>query len=187
MTTVFLVACSHIAVKSAPAKKETATRSEMALEADKIFWQIFHNGEYEKIPSTLELVKAAYLDNPNDSITSAHVGWLHIWRLAERARSNKVQASITDDLTMARKYFQEAVNMNPSDARFLGFLASLTLAEGNIHKDEKSIREGYYMLLDSIDKWPEFNLFTAGFVMSKQPANCKRVALPSIPALPAAV
>ena len=75
---------------------------------------------------------------------------------------------------MARKYFAEAVTLDPSDARYLGFLAASILAEGAIHKDEKLTRKGYFMLRDSIQAWPEFNLFTAGYVMSQQPADSPR-------------
>jgi hypothetical protein len=85
-----------------------------------------------------------------------------------------VPATITDDATLARKYFEEAVALNPGDARYLGFLASATLAEGNIHHDERLTRRGYFMLLDAIRAWPEFNLFTAGYVMSGQPADSER-------------
>jgi hypothetical protein len=63
---------------------------------------------------------------------------------------------------------------DPSEARYLGFLAGNTLAEGNLHQDEKVTREGYFMLLDSIKAWPEFNLFTGGYVMSRLPADSPR-------------
>lgn len=167
----FLTACTYIAVESAPKKQEVGARSNAALNADKLFWQTLHNGEYENISDILESMTAAYLDNPNDSITTAHVGWLHIWRLAERTRLKAIPATITDDATLARKYFQEATILNPSDARFLGFLASSMVAEGTIHKDEKLIRNGYYTLRDAINEWPEFNLFTAGYMMSPRPVD----------------
>jgi hypothetical protein len=41
---------------------------------------------------------------------------------------------------LARRYFQEAVTLGPSDARTLGFLAGHTLAEGTLHKDERLTR-----------------------------------------------
>ena len=170
-TITFLPACAYIAVKSAPTKQEVTTRSNAALKADTLFWQILHNGEYEKISNVLEVMTAAYLDTPNDLTTTAHIGWLHIWRLAERTRLREIPSLITDDAVLARKYFQEAVMLNPSDARFLGFLASSMVAEGTIHKDEKLIREGYYLLHDAINEWPEFNFFTAGYVMSSRPAH----------------
>jgi hypothetical protein len=84
---------------------------------------------------------------------------------------DSVPVTITDDTMLARRYFQEAVKLDPSDARYLGFLAGHTIAEGNLHKDEKLTREGYFMLLDSIKAWPEFNLFTGGYVMSRLPAD----------------
>jgi hypothetical protein len=94
--------------------------------------------------------------------------------MSERARLNSIPAASTDDAVMVRKYFTEAVTLDPSDARYLGFLAASILAEGGIHKDEKLTHEGYFMLRDSIQAWPEFNLFTAGYVMSQQPADSPR-------------
>jgi hypothetical protein len=114
---------------------------------------------------------AAYLQTPTDAVTAAHIAWLHNWRNAERSRMASVPATITDDSAVARRYFQEAVRLNPSDARTKGFLAGHTLIEGNLHKDEKLTREGYYMMLDAIEAWPEFNLFTAGYVFSRLPGD----------------
>jgi len=64
--------------------------------------------------------------------------------------------------------------VNPDDARYLGFLASATLSEGNIHHNEAETRRGYYLMLDAIKAYPEFNLFTAGYTMSGQPADSDR-------------
>lgn len=169
-----LAGCDYVAVESSPRKQATTSRNDAALKADALFWDTFHNGEYGKIANALEVLTAAYLKNPTDAVTAAHVGWLHIWRVSERARLDSVPATITDDTVMARKYFQEAVALNPADARYLGFLAASTLAEGTIHKDEKLLRQGYFLLRDSILAWPEFNLFTAGYVMSRQPADSPR-------------
>ena len=77
--------------------------------------------------------------------------------------------SITDDTMLARKYFAEAVALDPSEARYQGFLATTMLAEASIHATRSSRRRGYYALLDAVDAWPEFNLFTAGYVLSNQP------------------
>jgi len=107
-------------------------------------------------------------------VSAAHVGWLHIWRLSERARLSSIPATLTDDAMLSRRYFQEAVALDPTDARYLGFLAGATLAEGNIHQDERLTRRGYFMMQDAIKAWPEFNLFTAGYVMSTQPVESER-------------
>ena len=164
----------RIAVALAPAKKAASTRSPAALKADELFWRTFHSGAYDEIPRVLEVLTAAYLETPNDAVTAAHIAWFHNWRMAERARVSAVPATITDDVMLARRYFDEAVRLNPSDARYLGFLAGHTVIEGTLHKDEALLRRGYYMLLDAIEAWPEFNLFTAGFVMSRLPADSPR-------------
>jgi hypothetical protein len=161
----------RIAVMVAPRKQAAKTRSEAAMKADEIFWQTLHNGEYEKIQSALDVLTAAYVQTPNDSVTAAHIAWLHNWRISERNRLSSIPATITDDMVLSRRYFQEAVKLDPSEARYLGFLAGNTLAEGNVHQDEKLTREGYFMLLDAIKAWPEFNLFTGGYIMSRLPAD----------------
>jgi hypothetical protein len=164
----------RIAVITAPKKEAAASRSEAATQADELFWSTFHNGEYDKIQSTLYVLTAAYLRTPNDAKTAAHIAWLHNWRVAERARMDSVPATITDDTLVARRYFAEAASLDPSDARVLGFLAGHTLAEGALHHDERLTREGYFMMLDAIEAWPEFNLFTGGYVMSRLPADSPR-------------
>ena len=72
---------------------------------------------------------------------------------------------------IAHKYFSEASRLSPSDSRFKGFLASTELAEGTVHGDEKLVRRGYFDLMDAKDAWPEFNLFTAGYGLSRLPAT----------------
>jgi hypothetical protein len=163
-----------IAVWLAPEKEAAVTRSTAAVKADELFWRTFHGGAYDEIPHALNVLTAAYLETPNDAITAAHIAWLHNWRIAERARMPTVTATITDDTFLARRYFEEAARLNPSDARVFGFLAGHTVAEGTLHKDERLVRRGYFMLLDAIERWPEFNLFTAGYVMSRLPADSPR-------------
>lgn len=174
VATLLLAGCSTLAISTAPAKPASTQRSELAKQADALFWQVLHGGRYQDIGRALEVHTAAYLQDPGDALTAAHTGWLHIWRLAESSRLAQVPATITDDAVLARKYFEEAVRLQPGEARFQGFLGSALLAEGAIHKDEKLTRQGYYTLLDSIDAWPEFNLFTAGYSLSRLPAESAR-------------
>jgi hypothetical protein len=163
-----------VAVLAAPTKKPATVRSAAAVAADSLFWRTFHGGNYDGIPTALNALTAVYLATPTDAVTAAHIGWLHNWRIAESAREEVLSASITDETTLARKYFQEAVRLNPADARYLGFLSGQMLAEGTIHKDERLTRQGYYRLRDAIKAWPEFNLFTGGYIMSRQPADSPR-------------
>jgi hypothetical protein len=117
----------------------------------------------------LNALTAAYLANPRDALTAAHIGFSHVWRVSERARLPAQPATITDELVLARKYFSDAVRMEPHDERFRGFLATAELSEGSIHGDEKLTRRGYFDLMKAKDAWPEFNLFTAGYTMSGLP------------------
>ncbi len=173
-TAALLAGCGAVAVQMAPAKVASQERSPAAQKADELFWSTLHEGRYEGIPLALRATTGAYLQDPGDDVTAAHVGWLHIWRLAESARMAEPDPAVTDDAVLARRYFQEAVALHPGEARYLGFLAATQLAEGAIHRDEKLTRQGYYNLKAGIDAFPEFNLFTAGYVMSNQPADSER-------------
>lgn len=174
LLSVLLVGCGYVAVETAPKKQASAQRTAAAVQADEVFWKVFHDGAYDQIAAALDAVTAAYLQDPSDAVTAAHVGWLHMWRIAERVRIGHAPPTITDDMLMARHYFSEAHELDPSEARYLGFLAAATLGVGSIHRDERETRRGYFELLDAIKAWPEFNLFTAGFVMSQQPPDSKR-------------
>lgn len=164
----------RIAVWLAPAKTAATERSARALQADSLFWRVFHGGAYDRLPQALEAVTAAYLADPRDATTASHAGWLHIWRSSEASRLDAKPATITDDIRLARKYFEESVALDPHDARKVGFLGGATVAEGTIDHNEKLIRQGYYTMRDGIRSWPEFNLFTAGYVLSQLPADSPR-------------
>ena len=174
LTALVGTGCGRIAVWAAPEKRASAERTPAAVEADKVFWATLHGGAYDRIPAALTALKAAYVAAPNDAVTASHVGWMHIWRLGERARHQPVRPEITDDAVLARKYFEEAVRLDPKEARYLGFYASLLMAEGTIHKDEKMVRRGYFTMKDAVAAWPEFNLFTAGYTASTQPVDSER-------------
>jgi hypothetical protein len=174
-TLTVVVGCGRLAVWSAPAKLPSASRTAESVSADALFWRTLHGGAYEQIPEALTALKAAYLANPNDAVTAAHIGWMHIWRLAERARlAPGAGPEITDHAVLGRKYFEEAVRLNPSEARYLGFYASLLMTEGTIHRDEKLVRRGYYTMRDAVAAWPEFNYFTAGYGAGAQPHDSPR-------------
>ena len=108
-TATMLGGCAYFAVTFAPNKKPAASRSAAAEQADAYFWKTLHAGNYEDIPEALRRLKAAYLENPSDPVTAAHIGFLHLWRLSERNRLVAIPPGITDNAVLARKYFGEAV------------------------------------------------------------------------------
>jgi hypothetical protein len=161
----------RIAVGMAPIKKTLTARSANAVAADSLFWRTLHGADYEGVSGAIEVLTQAYTATPNDALTAAHLGWLHFWRVSERARLDSIPATITEHLVLARKYFAEAVKLDATDARYLGFLASAMVAEGTIDQDERLTRAGYFKLLEAVDAWPEFNLFTIGYVLSQLPED----------------
>ena len=171
---LIIAGCGQIAEYSTPKKTAATARSAAAKKADDAFWTTFHGGQYDRISDALEAETGAYLADPRDDLTAAHVGWLHMWRLGERARSASPPATIAEDALLARRYFEEASMLNPDEARYKGFLAASTLADGAINQNERISVHGYFEMKSAIRAWPEFNLFTAGYALSGQPAKSKQ-------------
>jgi hypothetical protein len=140
------------------------------VNADSVFWRTLHAGAYDSIPRALLMLQAAYLQNPADATTAAHIGFLHTWRIAERGRLAQQLPSITDEATLAVRYFQLAnKRMAQYDARTHGFEAVTRMIEGRIHRDDAMVADGLREGRASIAAWPEFNLFTIGYVLSTHP------------------
>ncbi len=158
-----------MAVQFASQKRPSAGETALGNQANEQFWRALHAGKYEDLPQVLSMLTAAYLENPNDATIAAHLGFAHIWRLSERQRLASIPATITDDIVLARKYFGEAVQLNPDDPRLLGFYGVSMMAEGRIDKNEKLSTQGYFTGQKAIGQWPEFNYFTVGYVLSADP------------------
>jgi hypothetical protein len=159
--------CSTLAVSMAPKKRPEVDARELAKVVTADFWKALHGGRYQDIEDLLERHKQAYLTHPYDPTIAAHTGFLHMWRIAESARMTTPVASVTDDMSMARVYFHDAVQLDPKWALVRGFWASTVLAEGAIHKNEGQIREGYFALEEAVDMWPELNLFTKAIMLAQ--------------------
>ena len=139
----FSIGCSFFATAFAPVKKAEISTTELATSAKASFWETLHRGEYEEISKVSSPLKAAYLENSKDPELAAYIGFLHNWRLSERSRLKEIPPEITDDAVLSRKYFGEAVSLDPSDARHLGFHGILLMTEGTIHDDKYLIHKGH--------------------------------------------
>jgi hypothetical protein len=134
--------------------------------ADTVFWRTLHAGAYDQIPRAMTLLKAAYLQNPRDPRTTAHVGFLHAWAGAERARLASVPPTITDELILARTYFARAAALDPADARVQGFHAVFEMSDAAVQRDSAAFAAGLARGRAAIAAWPEFNWFTVGYTLS---------------------
>jgi hypothetical protein len=102
-----------IAIRLAPDKTPSTQASEKAKSANAKFWDVFHAGRYEDVDDVIEALTAAYLEDPRDAQTAAHIGFAHVWKQSEAVRLDKLPARITDHIVLARKYFSEAVRLAP--------------------------------------------------------------------------
>jgi hypothetical protein len=169
------VACGRTPRATVPASTAVtavapAPRSPLAELADSTFWRTLHAGAYDSIPRAMTLLKAAYLQNPFDARIASHIGFLHAWRVTERARLPQVPPTLTDDVVLARRYFDIALARGDEyDARVHGFAAVFRSAEGELHRDSALVEQGRREAHTAITRWPEFNWFTVGFPRSARP------------------
>lgn len=168
-----LTGCDDLAVTFTAKKKPDTTQTQLSEQAEKVFWDTLHQGQYDNIPYATQLLTAAYLQNPRDPQLAAHLGFVHIWKIAERQRKENIPSTIVNEIVLANKYFSDAVELDPDDARYLGFLGVSQLVEGTSFKDQRQQTRGYFTLKDAINAWPQFNYFTAGYPMSNLPAHTK--------------
>jgi len=170
---IVLSSCEQIALITTPPKKPVASHTKLAETAEKTFWETLHRGDYNNLPKTTYLLTAAYLQNPNDPTIAAHLGFVHIWKITERAREKDIPPTIVNEIVLAKKYFSDATELSPNDARLQGFLGVSMLASGKIFADDREQVRGYFQLKHAISMWPEFNYFTAGYPMSDLESSSK--------------
>lgn len=166
-----LAGCEQVALMSTPPKQPKPSKNKIATQAKKTFWHSLHSGLYQDIPKTNYLLTAAYLENPNDPQLAAYLGFIHIWNITERARSNDNSPLITNEIVLSKKYFNDALQLDPHNPIYQGFYGDTQLIEGQIFQDKQEEVKGYFSLKKAIKEWPQFNYFTAGYPMSSLPAD----------------
>ena len=170
---IFLTGCEQVAVMTTAPKQKIESSSESAHKAERYFWSTLHRGNYQDIDHAVRLLMIAYLKNPNDPTLAAHLGFLHIWKITERNQRIK-DPLIPDEIILAKKYFSDAVELDPDNAIYEGFLGDSQLVEGQIFQDKREQVHGYFTLKHAIAQWPQFNYFTAGYPMSTLSADTKQ-------------
>ena len=162
-----VTSCSIIVnLTDSKGNKGEIVNTKISQEANDYFWEQLHNGNYDSIDNILSKLNLALAKNPNDLVTTAHLGFTHVWALAERQRLNIPDSKITEHVYLSKRYFEEAYKMNPHDPRFLGFLADMTIAEGNVLGDKSMVIDGFFKGKKSMKMWPQFNQFSIGYIFS---------------------
>ena len=168
-------ACSKVIPGFVPGKKGKLSTEELAMEADKYFWDNFHAGNFDSIPQILEKLQSAYYENNKDYKLAAHIGFTHAWAMTESHRNENQSVRVIDHSALAVKYFQEAFDLYPGkEWRYYGFLTSMSLVDAGIHGDDKKTVENYFLLKKAARKYPEFNLFTAAYTLIGSPRKKDR-------------
>jgi hypothetical protein len=145
--------------------------TEAALRARAAFWDAFYAERYDAIPGLLRQLTAAVLENPRDAETVLLLAHTHLWKVAERARVEVRDPTITDHLVLAEHFFEEAYRLNPGDHRIIGWLGSARVSLGAVRQDLVLSGEGNRLLREGVNRYPQFNLFTAAFTHAGLPVD----------------
>lgn len=166
----FLVGCAEVAVWMTEGKTALESKTLEAIEAKRFFWQTLHHHRLKDIDKAQTLLLRAYLQNTSDPVLTAYLAFIHIWKLTERDFEH-LNPLMINEIQLSQDYFSKALALDPKNPIYLGFLGDTYLITGQVLSDKKAQVKGYFMLKDAIQKWPEFNYFTAGYPMSTLDIN----------------
>lgn len=155
-----------MAVATAPKKKIVRSDSPMAKEAEALFWRTLHGGDYDAVPKTIAALTRAFLVNPNDPDLARRLGFLHAWRILERNRLDTIPDNISESAVLSRYYYEESYQIDPSDIRMMGAVSVIRMLNGLIAHDERLMRDGYFLGIESNRQFPEFNYFTTSAALA---------------------
>lgn len=154
-------------------KQASTSRTPAAEAASRLMWSALGEGDYAAIDRVLTALHGAYLQDPGDATTAAHIGMVQLWRVSESARRGSPDPSALASMASARRFLEESVMLDASDARRQGFRGSARLAEGAMHRDAGLQRLGAADLQDAVRAWPQFNLFTLARNLGGAPPGSK--------------
>ncbi|MEO8180519.1 MAG: hypothetical protein ABI895_16915 [Deltaproteobacteria bacterium] len=166
--------CRGAALALTSDKKPELSTSPLAASAKEAFRSTLLAGDYTALDLVAEKLTAAYLASPHDPDLALYIAHAHFWRVAERTREPAQRALITDHLAIAELYFVEATGLRPNDHRIPGWLGGVKMALGRIHGNERKSREGYFLIEDGVNRFPEFNHFSKSYILSNLPASHAR-------------
>ncbi|MEO8153717.1 MAG: hypothetical protein ABI605_11660 [Rhizobacter sp.] len=153
------------APQAVPSRSDTATGKL----AEEMFWRTLHEGRYEDIPATIEVLTKAFKEHPYDPAIARRLGFLHGWKLVERNRMQTITSTIADEAVLSQYYYDAAYRLDPTDDRMIGLKAVLRMLNGQLNDDQKAIREGYFMGHEANRRFPQFNYFAISVPLATLP------------------
>lgn len=105
MLLFFLCSCSYVATTLTKPKSYDLSQTDISKSANRIFWDNFHLGNYDSISAIIDKLNNALQQQPNDLITTTHLGFVHIWSLSEIQRLNEPHPGIREHIFLSKTYF----------------------------------------------------------------------------------
>jgi hypothetical protein len=151
-------------------------------DLDRAFLQDFHAGNYGKIDTHIAQFSTLLSTAPSPFLL-ARLGFLNVWRFAERYRSRTDAGPLANAEALQQalgacdQYFAAANSAAPHNAVYAGFAASCAMFMGQAPGGEARLLAGLSLAAESVQRYPEFNLFTIGYVLSFLPHSSQQFQL----------
>jgi len=147
-----------------------SSEKDLSISASRYMWDQFHRGNYDSIPAILERLEKAYENDPEDVSVTSKLGYVHLWKFSERFRKEP-DTTLAEHVALSNRYFKEAMELDPEDARLKGFQSVTDICEGALYLKLPMIAKGYINSFRSVDDWPQFNKFTVSLIGSQSNKN----------------
>lgn len=134
--------------------------------------QAIGRGDLAARDGVINELQAAAAANPEAEQFALQLALANLWRLAEPFGIELVNPLLLlDTLETARREFERAYALCPTDHRIPGWLGPLQVATGRILGDSALIDQGLAVLRIGMDHYPSFVAFSQLLVYADQPTS----------------
>jgi hypothetical protein len=165
-----LLSCRTFAVATAPPREPQAPDAS-TLASESALLSALEAGDYDRLPELLESLTRSALERPRDGRIHLALGLAHLWAVSEKDRAPRPSPRLTEHVVLSRHHLDSAYALLPKDARVHGWSAGAQLASATLLDDQAARRAGYFEMQEAVAEFPEFNLFSRSYVLSRLRAD----------------
>lgn len=149
-----------------------ACRSELSTThpATLAFWEALETNDVAARSDVLAALVDAHDSHPNETELTLLLGLAELWALAD-PDSETTLAQQGAMAAASVTHLREARTSCPTDARITAWLGPMLVRMGRVLGNSRMVDEGFSVLDEGIDAYPEFVLFSLAMVLAEEPVD----------------
>jgi len=148
------------------------TATSQAHPARRAFWDALRSGDTTMRAQVIADLEAAATALPNEEELALLLGLAHLWRLAEPTSAESSDVSITvQSAARAKAELERAYTLCPTDHRIPAWLGPVLINGGRAMGNAQMVEQGFTVLQQGIDHYPQFVLFSKLLAYANEPAD----------------